>query len=1340
MNDYVRRTLTYTNEQGDLQQVRDVDLLAWQQPVIVLGEPGMGKTYLLRRIADESGWTLRSAASFVAHPDPAKLISKGERIVIDGLDELSAAQESDPVYRVLGQLIKAGWPPFILSCRAADWRGAIARQDISAEYGATPRELMLEPFSRDNAIEFLVTMLALERAEQVVDYLDDKGIPDLYGNPLTLRLFGEVAVQNVDLPETRAGLMLRATEIMWSERNDRRDGSLLSDLDRDTALDAAGVASAAFILTGSEAITRMPSSRDVPFTVHATELASLPGGPHARTLVGSSRLFGAIPNAPDRYKPIHRSVAEFLGARWLARSIKDEQARDRALAMMTIDGSPPASLRGIHAWLAQDKRFAEQVIANDPYGVLRYGDADGLTIEQGRRLIRALKTLQHSNPYFRAEDWGRHSAKGLTHIELLEEVREILLASDTSVHLRTLLLGAIRGSKLAAMIADDLHGIILQDRGQKFTYAERHEAAQAAVALGPDNRDWLNVVDRLVTMGGEDATRLALDLMDDIGFEIFSPQLIARSILADLGLLEHVDTEAEHSSTGRLYGVARRLPDSLLAPLLDALAALRGGRNLEDYHARAELSDLIHCFVGRQVEYQPIEPLRLFGWLKLTFGHHGYSEEERKRVAHYLTKAHDVRRAIQYHVIFIEPDNDQLATRLWRLADVNEALSLAADDVIHFLTTLATAKRRTPRDVETWRELSAFIRRTDSHADKMLAAARPFAVGDVELEAYLVEQTKPSPKPDWVIKEEERRKHTQAQKTQAWAQHRNDFSEHENDLRRGELRWVYPASQAYLALFADIDGSLPPPDRVGQWLGHDVQAAAIAGFEAVLTRKDLPTLQQIAESYAQSRRWNFIYPMIAGVLERLSAGRSPDGVPIDLIIAVRIALQHEYLGDRIKNEALETKLDTVLRGDPAIHERYARLLIEPSLEKRLPHIVGLYSFVRTAADRALATRLAIEWLRRFPDLPLSVEIELVDALVDAGDYDGLREIGHQRAERGYVDDQRRRNWLAVALLTDFEATKAALGTIATEERNVLWHLRDRLRGGRERPVPKIGAGTLAWIIEEFRGLWPKEDRPSGVSTGNTNAWDAANFLQQLINRLESDCSDEAAILLEKLKAGPEDGYTPALRYAFEQQRSARREINFPGVTLDRLKDVVEARPPKTTDDLLVIIRHALRRLQKEVRGSDTDTVLKYWNDHDQPRDEDRCTDALIEDIMRLLPSYGIVRVPQADMPAHKIADILFMIGDAALPVECKGQWNAKLWTAATNQLDAFYLRDWRAQDRGIYLVYWFGAGVGSNFSLKMPPGGVARPTTAGELRDCLTECLPPARRGSIVIEVLDLTR
>ena len=199
---------------------------------------------------------------------------------------------------------------------------------------------------------------------------------------------------------------------MVLETSDRRHGSALATLDTGSALAAAGALSAAFVLIGAEAIALTPSGALVPGTLPLVEVGALADPAHVRAVL-DSRLFAQVPGADDRFKPIHRSIADFLGAGSLARMVEDELACDRLLAMMTIDGGVPASLRGIHAWLARDPRLALRVIGTDPYGVLRYGDADALTVDQGRHLLRALRSLKDTNPYFRAGDWNSLSAKGL---------------------------------------------------------------------------------------------------------------------------------------------------------------------------------------------------------------------------------------------------------------------------------------------------------------------------------------------------------------------------------------------------------------------------------------------------------------------------------------------------------------------------------------------------------------------------------------------------------------------------------------------------------------------------------------------------------------------------------------------------------------------------------------------------------------------------------------------------------------------------------------------------------------------------------------------------------------
>ena len=375
-------------------------------------------------------------------------------------------------------------------------------------------------------------------------------------------------------------------------------------------------------------------------------------------------------------------------------------------------------------------------------------------------------------------------------------------------------------------------------------------------------------------------------------------------------------------------------------------------------------------------------------------------------------------------------------------------------------------------------------------------------------------------------------------------------------------------------------------------------------------------------------------------------------------------------------------------------------------------------------------------------MPHQVETELTDILLRAGDRSVLQRLYPSRLDRPLGNDERTRTWQALALLSDFAIVAPKLTPVAVESRDLLWYLRDRL--GSERRKAGIGIeiapDVLAWIVEQFRALWPYRRHPTGSTSGDTNPWDATEFIESIIDRVASDTSDAALALLQSLADAPQDSYTARLLYACDQQRRTRREISFPGVSLARLVDVLQARPPRTTDDILSIVLYALDRLQSQLRGNDTDTVNKYWRDDGTPRDEDTCTDLLIEDIERLLPRFGINRVPQRDMPADKRADIVFTAADAALPVECKSQWNETLWTAAHTQLDALYLRDWQTQDRGLYVVYWFGSDVPRHRALRVHPARATPPTTPDELRRQLVEALPVPRRGSISVVVLDLSR
>ncbi|MDE0251094.1 MAG: hypothetical protein OXK72_08865 [Gammaproteobacteria bacterium] len=104
----------------------------------------------MKKLGTLDGCQFIRATSFLRQTNDS--IPETVWLIIDGLDEVAAMEEGDPLHNVLKKLSACGRPPFIISCRAAEWRGVTARFDIADDYGDAPLELHLEPFSDEEAI------------------------------------------------------------------------------------------------------------------------------------------------------------------------------------------------------------------------------------------------------------------------------------------------------------------------------------------------------------------------------------------------------------------------------------------------------------------------------------------------------------------------------------------------------------------------------------------------------------------------------------------------------------------------------------------------------------------------------------------------------------------------------------------------------------------------------------------------------------------------------------------------------------------------------------------------------------------------------------------------------------------------------------------------------------------------------------------------------------------------------------------------------------------------------------------------------------------------------------
>ncbi|MEO9898205.1 MAG: hypothetical protein ABJD13_10970 [Paracoccaceae bacterium] len=207
----ISRRLGGVDADGKLFELNQSDLLGRTEPIVVLGDAGMGKTTLLEEIGQEVAYKFVHARRLVLSFDPSKLLGDATTFVIDALDELAVQAEGDAVDKVLEALEKAGCPNFIISCRVADWKSATSTQAMADTYGNDPLQLFLEPISRDEARSLLSNDIGDRSAENVLAHFENRGLEGLFGNPQTLKLIRAVAGEK-ELPNSRAALFDLSTK------------------------------------------------------------------------------------------------------------------------------------------------------------------------------------------------------------------------------------------------------------------------------------------------------------------------------------------------------------------------------------------------------------------------------------------------------------------------------------------------------------------------------------------------------------------------------------------------------------------------------------------------------------------------------------------------------------------------------------------------------------------------------------------------------------------------------------------------------------------------------------------------------------------------------------------------------------------------------------------------------------------------------------------------------------------------------------------------------------------------------------------------------------------------
>ena len=113
MPNKILRTLIYDDAQKERKVIGQDQIAAITEPVVILGDPGLGKSVLTQMLGEQPGMKYYRAGTFVRSANPGSMITGSERIIIDGLDEIASTALGGGVELVLKQLSAMGSPPFI---------------------------------------------------------------------------------------------------------------------------------------------------------------------------------------------------------------------------------------------------------------------------------------------------------------------------------------------------------------------------------------------------------------------------------------------------------------------------------------------------------------------------------------------------------------------------------------------------------------------------------------------------------------------------------------------------------------------------------------------------------------------------------------------------------------------------------------------------------------------------------------------------------------------------------------------------------------------------------------------------------------------------------------------------------------------------------------------------------------------------------------------------------------------------------------------------------------------------------------------------------------------------
>lgn len=1299
--------------------------------IVVLAEPGAGKTDFLAHLSELLGTERIRASRFRT----TSYAPASGPLVIDAMDEVARIGESE-LHDIVSKAAAHHTTKTIFASRSSEWEDQRTKF-VEECFRIKPTIVRLEPFDIDEQRMLFEHEFSGESFEAFSNEAEKFDLMPLLGNPEFLKLFGNAYLENNRKFSSKAQIYADAAKRLAHDDGQPSRGRP----DRDLIVKQSASVFARLMLSGASGISRKQKldERDYPYS-DVVDAEVTVGIDHLL----DSKLFKPAADA-NEHEPVHRIVAEYLAAEYLIGricNVGDTLSLKRCLSVIAPNGTVRDELRGMLGWMAAlgDDKVQKAAIKIDSYAVLSNGDPVQLRRPNKLRLIERLQEVAKTDPYFRRGDMWRSFNVGQFFSDDTVSALRPLLASRESSHLRDLVLELIKGTDVVGRLQPELEAMVTDGS------AANHERRSAyRLLLDLAGYDAFSLVDALRVEGSTTSLQLITMLIRQKGrgpISFDDMALILKQLVAF-----YPDRKA---------GERRRHPDGMsryflkeffktfplggvedhLDRITSDISCTCGASNPYACGCREGISKIAGMLLDRYFDAQPSspDPKRVWGWLKnLRFPRSSTSTENASVQA--LYENHALRQAIQTIALSEAKTKEEIDEVTFHIffhkghsgLQLNEADYLAAIE-------RAFQEER----VLLWEKLSRphNAYRDDPKVDPFRSLMRKQAR---EQPAFLAVWCKNEHAAQAQLRKDRsllsmRKKRYAQREAAAIARNAASLDANREKIEAGQhWGWLQQFAQTYLY----------HPENFPKVVYETETAMKALRNCWPFVEPHTPTLEQLS-----LREWtNVAMVLYAACALRWKETGNLDGIPLLALQAVKTDSSALKGFPDEEWEPFERELDRLLFPDDFAIEEFARRYIEPSLGQKDDAATRAEVLTYQKPFTTLQKKLPLEWLQRFPEMPVEAEMSLFKmaanhtppAAMKAFIADRvLRYKAELPADATQAATNRRKFWLMNAFFHD---DGESIWDIIKNDKDNLLSIAARGRRYSDdgnAVSPPLSAGKLYKILDVFSASWPRVELPDSWGTSDPPEETAYRYISDIPYRLGQCAPDEAIPVLDRLLADPRFKEYRIILLASRALASRKFALHgFKAPSPAEISALLEKKSVASVEDMRALMVEEIESLEQRIRFAATDTLETFYSGGKRV-DENTARNRIVEGLNGSMTAQGLSATIEYHMVDSNRSDIAAadVIGGVRrlLPVEVKGQWHSELFTAASAQLDERYASNPDAEKQGIYLVLWFGekekvAGV-KNTKFKTPQ----------DLKAAIIETMPEELWSRIDVCVIDLSR